>query len=108
MNESVPEHLYRITYPDMFDFGETGYLRPHREEKWLGSLLFRGRVPMVTEQDWEFVARYFAINADVFLRLTIESNGVESMAMGEHAYLSGLEFFGKVPRSAVVRVELCG
>lgn len=108
MKETIPDVLYRLTYPARMRFDERGYLEPHNGETWIGRILFRGRVPMVTEDDWEVIACYFAINESVFLKLTIASNSVEGLKSGRHVYLSGAEFFGRIPREAITRVEWCG
>ncbi len=107
MKESAPEYLYRVTYSDKLQFDENGYLLPHREENFLSILIFHGMIPMVTVQDLEFIARYFAINIHDFLKLTISSEHVEGLETGRHSYLKGLEYFGKVHRSAIVCVEQC-
>jgi hypothetical protein len=104
----VPELLYRITYPDKLLFSHQGYLLPHGKENLIRGLLFKGKIPMVTEQDWEYVARYFAINLNSFLRLTILSGLVEDLRAGRHSYLSGLEYFGRVSQMAITDVRLYG
>lgn len=107
MNALAPELLYRLTYSDKFRFDESGYLLPHDPENWLRKLAYKGRVPMVTENDWSFVAKFFASNRADFLKLTIASDQTELLTAGKHGYLVGPEFFAKVTKNAIAKVEQC-
>lgn len=103
----TPEFLYRLTYPDKFRFDESGYLLPHGPEGFLEKLLYGGQVPMVTENDWNVIVKHFGSRETDFLKLTIASGQTELLTAGKHAYLAEPEFFAKVPKKAILKVERC-
>lgn len=104
----TPEYYYRVTPFGKLMFGEDQYLLPHRrDDEGIRTYFFKGSVPLVSWVDWEYIARYFVSDKDKFFKLRILGSEVESLKSSNDPRLKGLEYFGRVPRSAIAYIEIC-
>jgi len=104
--QEKPQKLYRMVKLGGLRFDSTGSLLPHRKQTALQGFFYKGSVPMVTEEDIEYIEGYFGADEN-FLRLTIESAAVENLRSSRHGNLKGLEYFGVVKKAAIVNSEMC-